>query len=67
MSYHGAVLGVGLWVYRLQLVQHFTNDDDTRPHGANAGRQRPILTEGQCKGPACQEHIVEQRHLERKE
>lgn len=61
--HHGAVLGVEDRVYRLQLVQHFTDDNDASPHGADAGCDGADLGVWQGKGPGCQEHRVEQRHL----
>ena len=64
MSAHqAAVAGVDVRLYGLQLVQHFTDDDDARPHGADAGGDGPDLGEGQGEGPGRQEHRVEQRHL----
>lgn len=63
LTHHRAVGGVGQRLDRLQLVQHFTHDDDTRPDRANTGGKRPVLTEGQREGPGRQEHVVEQRHL----
>jgi len=38
-------------LYRRQLVEHFTYDDDTRPDSANTGGKGAVLAEGQCKGP----------------
>jgi len=63
--YNRAVERWGL--YRLQLVQHFTHNDDTRPDRANTGSKGSILAEGQRKGPGHQEHIVEQRHLHKRQ
>lgn len=65
--HHRAVNGVFYWVDTLQLVQHFTHDDDTRPDTANTGGKRPILAVGQCEGPGRHKHIVEQRHLHRRQ
>lgn len=64
-NHHGAVLGVRWRVDGLQLVQHFTDDDDTRPHSANTGSQGPILAVGQSKCPGCQKDKIEQRHLQK--
>lgn len=64
-SHHGAVLGVRRWVDGLQLVQHFTDNDDTRPHGANTGSQGSILAVGQSECPGCQKDEIEQRYLQK--
>ena len=64
MSAHqGAVAGVEFRIYGLQLVQHLTDDDDARPHGADAGGDGPDLGEGQGESPGRQEHRVEEGHL----
>ncbi len=62
-AHHTAAPGVHGWVDGGQLVQHLTDDDDAGPDGADAGRQRSELTEGQSEGPAHQKHVVKQRHL----
>lgn len=61
-THRSAVLG--FFLYGSQLVQHFADNDNTRPHSANTRGQGPILAVRQCKSPRCQEHIVEQRHLQ---
>lgn len=66
LIHHGAVLGVRRRVDGLQLVQHFTDNDDTRPHGANAGSQWSILAVGQSKCPRSQKDEIEQRYLKKK-
>lgn len=63
--YYGAFVFCGL--YSLQLVQHLAHNDDTRPDSANTRSKGSVLAVGQREGPRRQEHIVEQRHLHRRQ
>ena len=44
----------------LQLVQHLTDNDHTRPDGADTGGQTAELSIRQSKSPGNQKHVVEQ-------
>lgn len=62
-THHGTIAWVVCGLDGFKLVKHLTNDDDTRPYGANAWGQNTKLLIGQSVRPRDQKHVVEQRDL----